>query len=159
MIWAVYGLASAAAIGLAALSPVRDRTDKGNAALVLFSGWAASNIGYWHYLPIAYPLIDALIGYVFLRLWLDGARAWAIQLFALVILQCVAHVAYQAALLIGINTGYVYRTVLNALFVCQLWIVSKDGIRRGIDRIGRSVVHVRGNVLRVHGFSRGKARP
>lgn len=140
MIWLLYAAASAATIWFAAFS-LSDRERRKVVAWALLYGCLVCNLAHMHRESIFYPIVDAALGYLFLCLWIDRPEKWLAQLFGAVMLMTLAHVAYQSALLLGIQIGYAYRTVLNGLFLCQLWIVAKDGLPRGMDCIGRIAVH------------------
>lgn len=127
---AFYGLASAAAILLAALSRY-EQIEKTLAAMALFAMFAASNITIEH--RALWPIMDALMGMAFILAWLDAPSPWKAHLFGAYMMQCLCHVAYHLALVIGWDIGYVYTAALNALFVLQLWIVASDGAKRGRD--------------------------
>jgi hypothetical protein len=154
-VWPLYVAASAATIGFAALSLPRDRHDRQIAAWALFACCLAYNLAHWHRSSIMYPVMDVALGYLFLTLYMNNPKGWKLHLFGICLLMAVAHVTYQSALLFNLQIGYAYRTVLNALFVCQLWIVSKDGMKRGINRCRDMLGGI--GVLRVYGFSRSKA--
>lgn len=124
-----FGIASAATIGFAALS-LRERDVKTLAGIVLFTGWMIANIsGHQH--NLFWPIMDALFGAIFATMWIERPSAWRARVFACLMLQCVCHVAYHIALAFDVYIGYGYTAALNALFLCQLLIVSNDGMRRG----------------------------
>lgn len=134
MQWEVvfYGSMSAAAVWLAALS-ASERDGRLLASLALFCVWAVANATNQIVSENIWPIMDALMGMAFILAWLDAPSPWKANLFGAYMMQCLCHVAYHLALVIGWDIGYVYTAALNALFVLQLWIVASDGAKRGRD--------------------------
>lgn len=130
LIPALYGIASAATIWFAALS-LRERDAKTLAAIVLFAGWMTYNLSNEFSTDLFWPIMDALFGAIFATMWIERPSTWKARVFACLMLQCVCHVAYHLALAFDVYIGYGYTAALNALFLCQLLIVSNDGMRRG----------------------------
>jgi len=126
----VFGFMSAAAVWLAALSYV-DRQARTIAATFLMATWALSSLSLE--LRLLWPIMDTAFGGMFIMWWVDKPKMWKLGLFALFVMQSVCHVVYHAALAFGGNVGYCYTAALNALFICQLLVVSSDGIKRGRD--------------------------
>lgn len=124
----LFGLMSAAAVWLAALS-YSDRRDRTIAATFLMAAWLLANLSLGH--RLLWPIMDSMFGTMFILWWIDSPRPWKIYLFWLFLVQSLCHVAYHLALAFGGNVGYCYTAALNALFVCQLLVVSSDGIKRG----------------------------
>jgi hypothetical protein len=151
-LYLLYGLASAATIGFAALSPLEYRSERMHMALVLAFGWAACNQFYFADTEFLNVLADAFVVYVAGALWLERPDRWKILIAALSFAAMGFHVVYQAALASGLNIRYCYHAALNALFVCQLLAVSDMGFKRGLhllsDMLRRSIV------LRAPGLAR-----
>lgn len=126
------GIGSAAAFGLAALSR-RQRRAKTIAGCALFAGWALANATNSQEAELVWPIMDAFLGCGFMLAWVDAPARWKIQLFGLFMMQTMCHVCYHVALALGANFGYGYTAALNALFLCQLWVVGSDGAQRGRD--------------------------
>lgn len=123
------GLASAATVMVAAFS-LRERHAKTVAGVMLFIGWIAANItGYAN--NIFWPVMDAILGALFLMAWIEQRSHWKLELFVLFVAQDACHSIYHIALAVGPNIGYGYVAALNALFLCQLWVVASDGAGRG----------------------------
>lgn len=127
-----YGIASAAAFGFAALS-TSERPCKMTVAATILAGWAVSNATNNADQDVIWPIMDTLIAMSIALAWIDWPTAWKARLFVLFIMQSLCHVAYHTALVFGLGVGYGYTAALNALFVCQLWVVSSDGVKRGRD--------------------------
>lgn len=138
----LFGFMSAAAVWLAALSYI-DRKARTIAATFLMATWALSSLSLE--LRLLWPIMDATFGTLFILWWIDNPRSWKIYLFWLFLMQSLCHAAYHIALAFGGNVGYCYTAALNALFVCQLLVVSSDGIKRGR---GMCVGWVAGNFSR-----------
>lgn len=158
-IWPLYGIASVAALGLASISNNSERHGRTVMALGLFSGWCAYKIMRLNHISPSYPVIDLTLCYLAFMLWIERPQRWVQYIYLTLLAQMACHVIYQLALYQDIKIGYAYRAALNALFVCQLWIVKGDGGQRGLDYLHRRFVFGRGGVLRRHGFARSKAKP
>lgn len=154
-LYLLYGIASAATIGFAALSPLEHRSERMRMALALAFGWAACNQFYFADTEFLNVLADAFVVYVAGALWLERPDRWKMLIAVVSFVAMGFHVVYQAALASGLNIRYCYHAALNALFVCQLLAVSDMGFKRGLHIIDG---HIRGfSFLRVHGMAR--ARP
>lgn len=129
-----YGVISAAALGFAALS-LSERSARVISSGILGISCLLSNASAGTS-ELLWPVMDSLLGAFFILWWLDAPNMWKIRLFALFMMQSACHVVYYAALAFGLDVGYCYTAALNALFVCQLYVVSSDGIRRGRDHVG-----------------------
>jgi hypothetical protein len=151
-LYLLYGVASAATIGFAALSPLEHRSERIRMALVLGFGWAACNQFYFADTEFLNVLVDAFIIYVGGAMWLEHADRWKALIVVVSFIALAFHVIYQAALAGGLNIRYCYHAALNALFVCQLLAVSDMGFKRGLhlftDMLRRSIV------LRIAGMAR-----
>lgn len=123
----LFGLMSAAAVWLAALS-YSDRQARTIAATFLMAAWLLANVSFGT--RLLWPIMDATFETLFILWWIDNPRSWKIYLFWLFLMQSLCHAAYHIALAFGGNVGYCYTAALNALFVCQLLVVSSDGIKR-----------------------------
>lgn len=125
----LFGIASAATVTVAAFS-LRERQAKTVAGAILLTGWAIANMtGYGH--NIFWPVMDALLGALFLMAWIERPSHWKIELFTLFVAQTVCHSGHHIALALGFDFGYGYVAALNALFLCQLWVIASDGAERG----------------------------
>lgn len=102
-------------------------------AATILAGWAVGNATNADGQDAIWPIMDAIISMSIALAWVENPTFWKAKIFILFIAQCVCHVAYHVALAFDARIGYCYTAALNALFLCQLWVVSSDGIERGRD--------------------------
>ena len=125
----LYGVASAAAFGFAALS-LSDRGSRTAIAAGLFSLWVAAWITDQPGIRIWWIVLDGCMMVAVILSWVDCPRKWKAQLYGLYMAQMACHACYYAALHMGWYIGYAYTAALNLLFLCQLWTVGGSGVKR-----------------------------
>ena len=125
----LYGVASAAAFGFAALS-LSDRNSRSAIAAGLFALWVAAWVADQPGFRIWWIVLDGCMMVAVILSWVDCPRKWKAQLYGLYMAQMACHVCYYAALHMGGHIGYAYTAALNVLFLCQLWTVGGSGVKR-----------------------------
>lgn len=154
----LYGVASAAAFGLAALS-LSDRGGRTAISAGIFALWVAAWLADQPGLRIWWIVLDGCMMVAVILSWVDCPRKWKAQLYGLYMAQMACHVCYYAALHMGGHIGYVYTAALNVLFLCQLWTVGGSGVKRAWNDYRNWFPPVRGwrmgNVCRASYRSQG----
>lgn len=124
-----FGLASAATVWFAAL-PSFDAKRRTFIASMVFAGWATCNLSHLGGQFQWWIAFDTVMGLTCIIMWRQRRMVWLRHLYYLYILQLALHCIYQTALAFGSNIGYAYVAALNILFLCQLYILGKDGVGR-----------------------------
>ena len=127
-----FGLASAAAVGFAALSPF-DAKRKTFVALLIFAGWSGCNFTYQGNSLQWWITFDGIMAMLCVFMWLSRRARWLRYLYYTYLAQLIAHCLDRTALATGLDMGYAYSAALNFLFLCQLYILSNTGIGKLLD--------------------------